>query len=115
MRSKKPLKQRLEELHTRQERLKEQEALLRKRYSEESRKERAHRLVSIGAAVEQFCGEIADLESFKAYLMKYAQAIKSTQPKNDSMALEDVLEELNDIFKECDEDEEFKAFTGPSS
>lgn len=46
------------------------------------RKERTHRLIQIGAIVEEHCGEIINLDNFSKYINQWAYKIKESQTAN---------------------------------
>ncbi len=81
-----PIEERLAELEEKEKKIKAQKRALQGRVSAEKRKARTKRLISIGAEVEAYCGEITDLESFKKYLEQYKGAIKATQKATQSFA-----------------------------
>lgn len=78
----------MEKLQERQERQKQQlektkKAIkaAQKAQAQKERAQRTHRLIEVGARVEQYCGEITDLEAFSEYLRQWSNAIKKTQVK----------------------------------
>ena len=79
MATKEAIEQQIEQEKAKLEKLKK--LLKQKEQAEKAkeRKERNHRLIKIGGIVEKYAGEIIDLESFEAYVNKYAAAIKKTQ------------------------------------
>lgn len=81
-----PIEERLAELEEKEKKIKAQKRALQGRVSAEKRKARTKRLISIGAEVEAYCGEITDLEAFKKYLDQYKNAIKGTQKAAQSFA-----------------------------
>lgn len=54
-------------------------ATLKARSREKERKERTRRLITIGARVEKYAGEIHDFEAFDQYLAQYGSYIAKTQ------------------------------------
>lgn len=80
-----PAEERVAELDEKIEQIKAQKKAILQREKQKERKARTKRLIQIGAEVEFFCGEITDLDAFKNYLAKYANAIKKTQEQNFDM------------------------------
>lgn len=79
-----PIEERLKDLDEKEKQIKARKRALRSRANAEKRKARTNRLISIGAEVEAYCGEITDLESFKRYLEQYKGAIRATQKSPDT-------------------------------
>lgn len=79
-----PIEERLKDLDEKEKKIKAQKRALQGRANAEKRKARTKRLISIGAEVEAYCGEITDLESFKRYLEQYKGAIRATQKSPDT-------------------------------
>lgn len=79
-----PIEERLAELNEKADKIRKQKRALQSRANAQKRKARTKRLISIGAEVEAYCGEITNLESFRKYLEQYKGAIRATQKSSDT-------------------------------
>ena len=108
MRSTRPYPERIQELQDLKSRIQEKERLLKKRYSEQQRKERTHRLIQIGAIVEKHAGGITDLDAFNDYIFKNADTIRAMQKVPVEESIEGILDELQTYVDEVNNNEEIK-------
>lgn len=79
VKTKEQIEKQIADEKARLEKLKKQLKAKEKVEAERARKERNHRLITIGAEVEKYCGEIKNLEAFSNYIRQYQQAIRGSQ------------------------------------
>jgi len=77
--TKEVIQQQIENEKKRLEKLKKELKAKEKAEAEISRKKRNHRLIRIGGIIEQYAGEIKNLDAFEAYVRQYAHSIKKNQ------------------------------------
>lgn len=71
--------EKLADLAQKIEQLQARKSALEKKVKADERKRRTKRLIEVGAIVEAYAGEIADLDALKVYLEKYGANIAKTQ------------------------------------
>jgi REP element-mobilizing transposase RayT len=77
--AKRTTEERMKEFDIKIEQIKARKRQIQNRVKAEKRKEETKRLITIGKMVEEYCGEIKDLESFAEWLKVNTYAIAYTQ------------------------------------